>query len=71
MSSVNFSKRALMQMTGRVCAAFAFATSLIGRRASAALADVSSSVAGDALSPLHAQNMAGSLSRSSFPAARW
>jgi putative intracellular protease/amidase/YHS domain-containing protein len=52
--SVNFSKRALMQMTGRLCAASAFATSLIGRRASAALADVSSSVAGDALSLLHA-----------------
>jgi len=53
-SNVNFSKRALIQMTGRLCVASAFATSLMGRRASATFVDGSAKVAGDALSPLHA-----------------
>jgi putative intracellular protease/amidase/YHS domain-containing protein len=54
MSSVNIGKRALIQMTARLCAASAFAAPLMGRRAHAARMDRPAGVAGDALLPLHA-----------------
>jgi putative intracellular protease/amidase/YHS domain-containing protein len=54
MSSVNVGKRALIQMTARLCAASALAAPVIGRRAFAARMDGTVGVAGDALSPLRA-----------------
>jgi putative intracellular protease/amidase/YHS domain-containing protein len=51
---MNVSKRVLIQMAGRVCAASVFAAPLMSRRASAALMDGTPGAAGDAVRPLHA-----------------